>query len=92
MRRTRLIGSLSVAVIALLTFAPAALAHGGGGQGWYGESSDEAITNTMFILIGLIPTLVVLFSLIQWRLEKRHYAHLAAHKRRESSIDWRGGW
>jgi hypothetical protein len=46
----------------------------------------------MFILIGLIPTLVVLFSLIQWRLEKRHYAHLAAHKRRESSIDWRGGW
>ncbi len=90
--RRRLIGSLSVAVLALLTFAPAALAHGGDGQGWYGETTDQAITNTMFIVIAFFPAVVIVFSLIQWRLEKRHYAHMDAEKRRASSVDWRGGW
>lgn len=92
MRRTRLISSLSVAVVALLTFAPAAFAHGGGGQGWYGETTDQAVTNVMFIAIAFFPTVAIVFSLIQWRLEKRKYASLAAQKHRASSIDWRGGW
>ncbi len=90
--RGRLIGSLSVAVLALLTFAPAALALGGGGQGWYGETTDQAITNTMFIVIAFFPAVVIVFSLIQWRLEKRHYAHMDAEKHRASRVDWRGGW
>ncbi|MGO9793541.1 MAG: hypothetical protein ACLP8S_29670 [Solirubrobacteraceae bacterium] len=92
MRRKRLISSLAIAVFALLALAPAAFAHGGGGQGWYGETDDQAITNVMFISIAFFPTVAIVFSLIQWRLEKRKHAHMDAEKRRASSIDWRGGW
>ncbi len=90
--RRRLIGSISVAVLGMLTFAPAALAHGGGGQGWYGETTDQAITNTMFIVIAFFPTVIVVLSLIQWRLDKRRHARMDAQKRRAASADWRGGW
>jgi preprotein translocase subunit SecG len=92
MRRKRLLSSLSIVVVVLLTFAPAALAHGGGGQGWYGETDDQAVTNVMFITIAFFPTVAIVFSLIQWRLEKRKHAHMDAEKHRASSVDWRGGW
>jgi hypothetical protein len=35
---------------------------------------------------------IVVFSLIQWRLDKRKHAREDAVKAREGSADWRGGW
>ncbi len=92
MRRARVIGTLATVAAALLMFAPAALAHGGGGQGWYGETDDQAVTNVMFITLAFFPTIIIVFSLIQWRLEKRKHARMDAAKARAASVDWRGGW
>jgi len=76
----------------LLAFAPAAMARDDGGQGWWGETTDPQITSTMFILIAFFPTLILVLSLIQWRLDKRKHAREDAVKAREASADWRGGW
>ena len=46
----------------------------------------------MFITIIFFPTVILLLSLIQWRLEKRKHARLRAAKRRAANADWRGGW
>jgi hypothetical protein len=35
---------------------------------------------------------ILVFSLIQWRLDKRKHAKMDAAKRREANADWRGGW
>jgi H+/Cl- antiporter ClcA len=92
MRRTRFMIALTVFVGVLLTFAPAALAHADGGQGWWGETNDQQITNVMFAVIVFFPVLIALFSFIQWRLDKRKHAREDAVKAREASADWRGGW
>jgi hypothetical protein len=92
MRRARITTALFVFAVTLLTLAPTALARDTGGEGWYGETTDKAITNSMFIVIAFFPTIIVIFSLIQWRLEKRKHARVAAKKRREASADWHGGW
>jgi fatty acid desaturase len=93
MRRGRFYATITLALTGLLVFAPAALAHGaGGGEGWYGETTDQVITNAMFLVILFFPTVIVLFSLIQWRLDKRKHARLDAAKRRAVNADWRGGW
>ncbi len=94
MRRTRIMTFLLVFSVTLLTFAPAALAQSesGGGQGWYGETNDKVITNAMFLVIIFFPTLILVLSLIQWRLDKRKHVKLDAAKRRAANADWRGGW
>jgi hypothetical protein len=92
MRRTRFMIALTVFIGVLLTFAPAALAHADGGQGWWGETNDQQITNVMFAVIVFFPVLIALFSFIQWRLDKRKHAREDAVKAREASADWRGGW
>jgi hypothetical protein len=92
MRRTRFLVSLTLFVGFLLTAAPAALARADGGQGWYGESTDKEITNVMFLTIAFFPTVILVFSLIQWRLDKRKHARMDAAKARSASADWRGGW
>lgn len=93
MRRTRIMTVLLVAAVTQLTVAPAAWAgESGGGQGWYGETTDKAITNVMFGVIAFFPTIILIFSLIQWRLEKRKHARMDAAKRRAANVDWRGGW
>jgi hypothetical protein len=84
--------ALTIFLGTLLTSAPAALAHANGGQGWYGESNDLQVTNVMFAMIAFFPTVIVVFSLIQWRLDKRRHAREDAVKAREASADWRGGW
>ena len=84
--------ALTLFVGTLLTFAPAALAHDNGGQGWWGETTDLAVTNVMFGVIIFFPAVIVLFSVIQWRLDKRKHAREDAVKAREASADWRGGW
>jgi hypothetical protein len=93
MRRRRLYAVLTLALTGLLVLAPAALAHGGGGgEGWYGETTDQTITSAMFGVILFFPSVIVVFSLIQWRLDKRKHARLDAAKRRAAGADWRGGW
>jgi hypothetical protein len=84
--------ALTVFLGSLLTFAPAALAHANGGQGWFGETNDLQVTDVMFGMIAFFPTVIVVFSLIQWRLDKRRHAREDAVKAREASADWRGGW
>ena len=57
-----------------------------------GETTDKVITNAMFLVIMFFPTVIIVFSLIQWRLEKRKHARMDAAKRRAANADWRGGW
>jgi membrane protease YdiL (CAAX protease family) len=93
MRRTRTIAALAVlTALLLLGPAPAVLAHAGGGQGFYGPTTDKTITYAMYLVIIFFPTVIILFSLIQWRLDKRKHAKLDAAKRRAANADWRGGW
>ena len=93
MRRFRTIAGLTVlSALTLLALAPAALAHGGGGEGWYGPTTDASITSAMFLVIIFFPTLIVLFSVLQWRLDRRKHARLDAVRRRAANADWRGGW
>jgi multisubunit Na+/H+ antiporter MnhB subunit len=90
MRRARAIAVLTAVGLLVLVVAPAALANSG--QGWYGETDDKTVTNSMFIAIAFFPVLITVLSLIQWRLEKRKHARMDAKKHREASADWRGGW
>ena len=90
MPRARFAAVFTAAVVVLLVAAPAALANSG--QGWYGESDDKAVTNVMFLTIAFFPVLITVLSLIQWRLDKRKHARVAAQKRRAANADWRGGW
>ena len=92
MRRTRIMTALLVFSVTLLTIAPAAFARDDGGEGWYGETNDKVITNAMFVVIAFFPTVILVFSLIQWRLDKRKHARMDAAKRRAANVDWRGGW
>jgi hypothetical protein len=92
MRRTRIMTALLVFSITLLAVAPAAFARVDGGEGWYGETNDKVITNAMFGVIAFFPTVILVFSLIQWRLDKRKHARMDAAKRRAANTDWRGGW
>ena len=71
----------------LLTAAPV-LAHDGG-EGLYGETNDQVVTNAGFILIIFFPLFVFVVSIIQWRLEKRKDARKAIAKKRAQSP---GGW
>jgi ABC-type nickel/cobalt efflux system permease component RcnA len=87
----RLIAATSSTLVGLLVLAPAALANIDG-QGWYGESTDKAVTMAGFILIIFFPTFALVASLALWQLDKRKYARKAAHSHREHSEQWRGGW
>ena len=92
MRRARIIAALLTVAVIALTLAAPALATSHSGEGWYGETDDVVVTNAMFLTIIFFPTVIVIFSLIQWRLDKRKHARMAAAKRRAANADWRGGW
>jgi fatty acid desaturase len=92
MRRTRFMVAFTLFVATLLTLAPMAFARDDGGQGWWGETNDSDITQVMFITIAFFPVVIVVFTLIQWRLDKRKHARMDAAKRRDANADWRGGW
>ena len=93
MRRARLIAALITTGLIMLAFAAPALAGTAhSGEGWYGETNDVAITNAMFLTIIFFPAVIVVFSVIQWRLDKRKHARMDAAKRRAANADWRGGW
>ncbi len=84
---------LTLAILALS--APVALASAeghDGGEGWFGETNDKAVTYGGFILIAAFPTFILLASLLQWQLEKRKDRRLAAARARKARADLRGGW
>ena len=89
MRRTTLI--TTTIVLALLVFAPEALAHDGG-EGLWGETDDKVSAAVGGILIVFFPTVIFFASLIQGRLERRKDAHKAAAKARAKSSEWQRGW
>ena len=90
----RLALALPFAVYALLVLAPLALASDrlDNGQGTYGEADDKVVTNAGFILIAFFPTLVLLLSLLQWRLDKRKDARKRAAKARAARGEPSAGW
>jgi len=94
MKRLRTVLAACVtSCLLLLALAPAALADAPtGGTGTYGAADDKVVTNAGFIVIAFFPTLVLVLSLLQWRLDKRRDARKAAAKRRAGSADWSGGW
>ena len=63
-----------------------------GGEGTYGLTNDKVVTNAGFLIIGGIPLLIFLLSLLQWRLDKRKDARKRAAKARTARADLRGGW
>lgn len=94
MKRLRpLLAACVTSCLLLLVLVPVAFANGpDGGQGTYGEADDRVVTNAGFIVIAFFPTLILLLSLLQWRLDKRREARKTARKRRMASADWSGGW
>ena len=91
MRRARIMIALTTLVGTLLTFTPQALAANGG-QGWWGETTDKQVTMFMFGTIALFPVVIIVFSLIQSWLDKRHHAREDAERARATNPEWRGGW
>lgn len=58
-----------LALVALLAFAPAAMAADG--VGLWGRTDDRVVTYWAFAVIGFFAVLVIALSLIQIRLESR---------------------
>ncbi len=92
MHRARIMTALLVFTVTLLSVASPALARADLGEGWYGESNDVVITNAMFGVIAFFPVVIILFSVIQSRLDKRKHARMDAAKRAAANTDPRGGW
>jgi hypothetical protein len=94
MKRLRpLFAACVTSCLLLSVLAPLALASPpNGGQGTYGEADDKVVTNAGFIVIAFFPALILVLSLLQWRLDKRRDARKAAAKHRARSSAWRGGW
>lgn len=87
MRRT--VATFTTLLASLLLLAPTALAHDAG-MGTYGEADDKVVTNAGFIVIAFFPLLILLLSMLQWKLEKRKDRRKAAAKKLQP--EWRGGW
>ena len=90
----RLGTALLLNVSTLLIFASIALADSENdhGEGWWGETTDLDITLAGFVLIAGFPLIILINSLIMWRLDKRKDARKAATKARAARADARGGW
>ena len=89
MRRLTKTLFLTIALLALS--APMAFAQASG-EGAYGETDDKVVTNAAFIVIAFFPVLILLVSLLQWRLEKRKDERKAAVKSAGGDKRWSGGW
>lgn len=63
-----------------------------GAQGTLGENNDLQVTLFGFAVLVGITAFITVMSLLQWRLDKRKYARLAAAKGRAATADKRLGW
>jgi Flp pilus assembly protein TadB len=50
------------------------------------------VTNAGFLVIAFFPLLILVLSVLQWRLDKRKDARKRAEKARRARADLRGGW
>jgi hypothetical protein len=87
----RLTKTLLLSLTLLAVSAPMAFAQASG-EGTYGETNDKNVTSAAFIVIAFFPMVVLLVSLLQWRLEKRKDAKKAAVKSAGGEKRWQGGW
>jgi O-antigen/teichoic acid export membrane protein len=87
----RLTKTLLLTLFLLALSAPAAFAQASG-EGTYGETDDQVVTNAAFIVIIFFPLLVLVVSLLQYYLEKRKDAKKAAVKAAGGDKRWQGGW
>jgi hypothetical protein len=92
MRASRILIALTTFVGTLLLTAAPALAQANGGEGWFGETTDKSVTLVMFATIAFFPVVIIVFSLIQSWLDKRHHAREDAERARATNPDWHGGW
>ena len=92
MRRLRTLILFVTPVLALLVFADPALAITHGGEGLYGPSNDSAITNTMFLLIGFFPAVIIVMSIYQAWADNRRERKFHAQRAREQATADKGGW
>jgi preprotein translocase subunit SecG len=83
---------LALTFLALSAHTALAASGHDGGEGIWGESNDKVITNAGFFLIALFPTIALVLSLIQWRLDVRKDRRKKAEKARQARADLRGGW
>jgi hypothetical protein len=90
MRRPRFL-IVATVVLALLVFAPAALAHDGG-EGLWGQTDDEVAAGAGAVLIIFFPLFIFFASMLQGHLEKRKDARKAANKARAKNAEWQRGW
>jgi hypothetical protein len=88
----RLTTSLLLSISLLVLLAPASALAQGSGEGTYGPAGDKVVTNSAFLVIAFFPLVVLVVSLIQWRLEKRKDEKKAAIKSAGGDSRWRGGW
>ena len=90
----RALHTLLLSTALFMLAAPAALAAEGhdGGEGLWGETNDQVITNAGFFLIAFFPLFVMTMSLIMAFLDRRKDRRKAAEKARKSRADTRGGW
>lgn len=63
-----------------------------GGTGTLGENNDLQVTLFGFTFLVAITAFISIMSLLQWRLDKRKYARMAAAKGRAATADKRLGW
>jgi len=89
-RRLSLAIAMTVA-LALLVFAPGALAHDGG-EGLWGQTNDKVTAAIGGVLIVFFPLFIFCASTVQGRLEKRKDARKKAAKARAKSTEWQRGW
>ncbi len=92
MRLRRLTLLVSTLVATLTVSVGTAMAGIDSGQGTIGENNDLQVTLFGFAVIVGIPAFALVMSLLQWRLDKRKYAKLAAKKARQATRDERLGW
>jgi hypothetical protein len=90
MRKRIATSALATTVLCLVLSAPA-LAEGfgkgsGAGEGLAGETNDKVVTFVFFGVMAFFVLTVVLGSIIQSKLQKRHDAHESARMRQ------RVGW
>jgi hypothetical protein len=82
---------VALALLALLVLAPAAQAYNDG-RGFYGGTTDQAVTDAGFALILFFALFVFTMSMLQRALERRKEARKAAQKALLGNSHWRGGW
>lgn len=87
----RLLATVLAWSLCLALLAPVAFA-GDEGQGLWGETNDKVVTFAGFILIAFFPLFIALMSTLQWWLDKRKDARLAAKRAHSARPEWRGGW